>query len=46
VPVAELDPRVQKRIAAGMSEWKAFETACAELGGKVVEAGPETACER
>ena len=46
VPVAELDPRVQKRIAAGMSEWKAFEAACAELGGKVVEAGPETACER
>lgn len=46
VPVAELDARVQRRIAAGMNEWKAFETACKELGGRVVEAGPDSACER
>ena len=46
VPVAQLDAGVKQRIAAGMNEWKAFESACRDLGGKVVEAGPETACER
>jgi hypothetical protein len=44
--VAQLDAGVKQRIAAGMNEWKAFESACRDLGGKVVEAGPETACER
>jgi hypothetical protein len=44
--VAQLDAEVGRRIAAGMDEWKAFESACRDLGGKVVEAGPETACER
>lgn len=46
VPVADLDARVQQRISAGMSEWQAFEAACRELGGKVVEAGPDSACQR
>lgn len=46
VPVDDLDARVRKRIAAGQSEWQAFEAACREMGGRVVEAGPDTACER
>ena len=29
-----------------MDDWQAFSTACRELGGRVVEAGPETACRR
>ncbi|KEF43104.1 MAG: hypothetical protein ER33_02565 [Cyanobium sp. CACIAM 14] len=46
VPAEKLDALVQRRIAAGVNEWKAFEDACRELGGKVVEAGPESACQR
>lgn len=46
VPVVDLDARVQKRLATGMTEWQAFEAACRELGGKVVEAGPDSACKR
>lgn len=46
VPAERLDALVQKRIAAGMDEWKAFEAACRELGGRVVEAGPDSACQR
>ena len=46
VDSARLDALVQRRIAAGMEEWQAFEQACRELGGKVVEAGPDSACER
>jgi tetratricopeptide (TPR) repeat protein len=41
-----LDALVQQRIATGMDEWSAFQSACRELGGRVVEAGPETACQR
>jgi hypothetical protein len=29
-----------------MDEWSAFQAACRALGGKVVEAGPETGCQR
>jgi hypothetical protein len=29
-----------------MDDWQAFNSACQALGGKVVEAGPETACRR
>ncbi|MCT0225691.1 hypothetical protein [Synechococcus sp. CS-1328] len=46
VPTDKLDALVQKRIAAGVDEWSAFEQACQELGGKIVEAGPESACQR
>ena len=46
VDTARLDGLVQRRIAAGMEEWKAFEESCRELGGKVVEAGPDSACQR
>jgi hypothetical protein len=42
----KLDALVQRRISAGMDEWQAFQEACKELGGRVVEAGPESACQR
>jgi hypothetical protein len=46
VPARELDTLVQQRLAQGMDEWSAFQSACRSLGGKVVEAGPESACRR
>ena len=46
VDTARLDALVRRRIAAGMEEWQAFEQSCRELGGKVVEAGPDSACQR
>ncbi|MFM7315264.1 MAG: hypothetical protein ACKO0M_19235 [Cyanobium sp.] len=46
VDSARLDALVRRRIAAGMDEWKAFDQSCRELGGKVKEEGPDTACER
>ena len=46
VPAQQLDALVQQRIASGMDEWAAFQSACKALGGQVVEAGPESACRR
>lgn len=46
VPQARLEAEVERRIAAGMDDWKAFEAGCRALGGQVVEAGPESICRR
>jgi hypothetical protein len=46
VPEDRLNALISAKIAAGMDDWQAFSSACRELGGKVVEAGPETACRR
>lgn len=46
VPIEALDREVRQRIEAGMDEWQAFEEACRLLGGRVVEAGPDSACQR
>jgi hypothetical protein len=46
VPVADLDRAVQRNIGLGLDDWTAFTKACKELGGKVVEAGPETGCQQ
>jgi hypothetical protein len=46
VPTQQLEKLVERRIASGMDEWQAFEEACQELGGRIVEAGPESACQR
>ncbi|MEB3352818.1 MAG: hypothetical protein VKM34_01075 [Cyanobacteriota bacterium] len=46
VPVDALDREVRRRIAEGMDEWSAFKSGCAALGGRVVEAGPDSACQR
>lgn len=46
VPADQLDRLVQQKMAAGMGDWEAFTAACQALGGRVVEAGPESACQR
>ncbi len=46
VPELELNAAVNQRIEQGMEAWSAFEAACTALGGRVVEAGPETICQR
>ena len=46
VSAERLDAAVRQRIAQGMDEWGAFQSACRSLGGRVVEAGPESACKR
>jgi len=46
VSIAALDALISRKIAAGMDDGQAFERACRELGGKVVETGPESACRR
>jgi hypothetical protein len=46
VPEAQLNARIEAKLAQGLDDWQAFSSACRELGGKVVEAGPETACRR
>ena len=46
VPPERLQALVEQRLARGMDDWSAFQDACRELGGSIVEAGPETACQR
>ncbi|MCT0217989.1 hypothetical protein KQ304_03090 [Synechococcus sp. CS-1329] len=46
VPIASLNAAVQRQLATGVDEWTAFTKACDELGGRVVESGPETTCRR
>ncbi|MEX1316839.1 MAG: hypothetical protein AB1Z22_06880 [Synechococcaceae cyanobacterium] len=46
VPLETLDAEVSRLIAQGMNDWEAFSKACQALGGRVVEAGPESACQR
>jgi hypothetical protein len=43
---AALDQRVQRHLASGLEDGKAFDLACRELGGRVIEAGPDSACQR
>ncbi len=46
VPAERLNALINQKLAAGMDDWQAFSSACRELGGRVVEQGPETACQR
>jgi len=46
VPEGQLNALIEAKLAQGMDDWQAFSSACRELGGQVVEAGPETACRR
>ena len=43
---AELDAAVQRHLSLGLSAWQAFELGCSELGGQVLEHGPESSCQR
>ena len=42
----ELDAAVQRHLSLGLSAWQAFELGCSELGGQVLEHGPESSCQR
>jgi hypothetical protein len=46
VPPERLNQLITEKMARGLDDWQAFSAACRELGGKVVEAGPETSCRR
>lgn len=46
VPLDRLDAEVNRLIAQGMDDWEAFNKGCEALGGRVVELGPESACQR
>ena len=46
VPAERLNDLIGKKMAQGMDDWQAFSAACRELGGRVVEEGPETVCRR
>jgi tetratricopeptide (TPR) repeat protein len=46
VPAERLNDLITQKLAQGMDDWQAFSAACRELSGRVVEAGPETACRR
>jgi len=42
----QLDDRIRSLIGQGLSDWAAFQQACDDLGGRIVEDGPESACVR
>jgi len=44
VPDALLDAAVKRLMHQDMSAWQAFEQACRELGGELVEEGPDSSC--
>jgi len=46
VPAERLNDLITQKLSQGMDDWQAFSSACKELGGRVVEAGPETTCRR
>jgi len=46
VPPDELDLVVRRYLSNGLGAWQAFEEGCRELGGRVEEFGPESACRR
>ena len=46
VPPERLNQLITEKMARGLDDWQAFSAACRELGGQVVEAGPETSCRR
>ena len=46
VPAERLNALISQKLAQGMDDWQAFSSACRELGGRVVEEGPETVCRR
>ena len=42
----DLETSVQSHLREGMDPWNAFESGCADLGGEVIEDGPESFCRR
>ena len=46
VPIDELDQLIHHHLVRGLDGWHAYRKACQELGGEVVQQGPESACRR
>ena len=46
VPLSELDRRIRLHLTRRADDWQAYVQACHELGGVVVDYGPESACRR
>ena len=46
VPLDELDRRVRLHLTRNMGHWHAYVQACYELGGRIVDYGPESVCRR
>ena len=46
IPDLLLDAAVKHHLSEGLSDWLAFKQACIELGGQVIEEGPESSCRR
>lgn len=42
----QLDGRIRVLRGQGLSDWAAFQRACGDLGGRIVEDGPESSCQR
>jgi hypothetical protein len=39
-----LNDAVEKHILEGIPPWEAFMAGCSDLGGTIIEDGPETLC--
>ena len=46
VPLSELDRRIRLHLTRSADHWNAYVQACHELGGVVVDYGPESVCRR
>lgn len=44
VNAEQLNAAVEQRLSSGMDPWSAFVAGCADLGGVLVEEGPESLC--
>jgi hypothetical protein len=44
VDLERLNEAVEQRIGEGMDPWSAFVAGCSDLGGVLVEEGPESLC--
>lgn len=43
---AELEPRFRQYLAQGLPDYEAWQRACQDLGGQVIDRGPESFCSR
>ena len=46
VPLADLDRRIHLHLTRSGDDWHAYTQACRELGGTIVDYGPESVCRR
>lgn len=46
VAETELEPRYRQYLAQGLSDYEAWQRACQDLGGQVIDRGPDAFCSR